>query len=527
MDATKRTFAEAQHNDHPVSRRDLLKGVATGGLGLLLVTCSPATAAPAAATRRAGGRLVFATKVDTPNLEPHMEISDARMRRSMLMYDALVDWKDDLTVGPGLAESWNTSGTKWVFRLRKGAYFSNGKEVDAEDVVYSMKRILDSPGKGFYAAISDTKATDKYTVEMTLSAPSAALLTLLGGRYAFIIPKDGDKQVDLKLTSIGSGPFIVKEFVQNQRLVLQKNPKSWHAPNVRVDELTIRIIPDEANIVAGLRSKEVDLAVFEDNKNYFLTKDDPNLVTGRAKATRWDILDFPLDAPPFNNVKLRQAISAALDREAIMAAAISGLGTPVGGYPAALWGAMAPEQNPFFKRDVAKAKQLLQEGAVTTPIKLTLRSIVGYSALNAAAQVIVENLKEIGISAEIQQVDLGIWIDEFSNRKLNTFTMNSWGGFIDPDILYYNHFHKPPGGRDFRRWNNDEISALLDKGRTIVDRAEREKVYLQVQKMVAEQCPWIPLYSADIVSAQTKTVQNFKVHASGFYHGLRYVGISG
>jgi peptide/nickel transport system substrate-binding protein len=176
---------------------------------------------------------------------------------------------------------------------------------------------------------------------------------------------------------------------------------------------------------------------------------------------------------------------------------------------------------------VAKAKQLLQEGAVTTPIKLTLRSIVGYSALNAAAQVIVENLKEIGITAEIQQVDLGIWIDEFSNRKLNTFTMNSWGGFIDPDILYYNHFHKPPGGRDFRRWNNDEISALLDKGRTTVDQAERERVYLQVQKMVAEQCPWIPLYSADIVSAQTKAVQNFKVHPSGFYHGLRYVGISG
>ncbi|MDA8218101.1 MAG: hypothetical protein M0Z94_10850, partial [Dehalococcoidales bacterium] len=80
-------------------------------------------------------------------------------------------------------------------------------------------------------------------------------------------------------------------------------------------------------------------------------------------------------------------------------------------------------------------------------------------------------------------------------------------------------------GKDFRRWNNDEISALLDKGKTTLDRAEREKIYLQVQQYIAEQVPWIPLYSADIVSAQNKNVKNFKVHASGFYHGLRYVGV--
>lgn len=553
MEDNERSVAQTQHSDHQVTRRDLLKAVGAGSLGLLLAACAqtqpapaptaapaaptsapaptqapaaPApTSAPAAATKAAGGKLVFATKVDTPNLEPFQEISDARMRRSCLTYDALVDWKDDLTVGPGLAESWDATGTKWVFRLRKGAYFGNGKEVDAEDVVYSMNLALNSAGKGFYSAISDVKASDKYTVQMTLSTPSAALLAALGGRYSYIIPKDGDKQADLKQTALGSGPYTVKEFVQNQRLVLQKNPKSWHAPNVQLDELTIRIIPDEANIIAGLRSKEVDITVFEDSKNYLLVKDDPNLVASRAKAVRWDVLDFPLNVPPFNNVKLRQAISVALDRESIMTAAIGGLGTLVGGYPSALWGAMPNEQNPFFKRDVAKAKQLLQEGGVATPLKLTLRSIVGYSALNAAAQVIVENLKEIGITAEIQPVDLGIWIDDFNNRKVPTFTMNSWAGFLDPDMLFYNHLHKQPEGKDFRNWNNDEISTLLDKGRTTLDRAEREKVYLQVQKLVAEQCPWIPLYSADIISVQGKAVKNYKVHPTAFYHGLRYVGI--
>ncbi|MCL4466744.1 MAG: ABC transporter substrate-binding protein [Chloroflexi bacterium] len=558
MENIKPGATQRQDGAYTMNRRTLLKLMATGGAGVLLAACaqpqpaaqtpapaatSAATKAPAATTAPAAAttapaaattapaaatvkRLTFATRIDTPNLHPYNEISDARMRRSMLMYDTLVDWKDDLTVGPGLAESWDAAENKLTFHLRKGTYFSNGKEVDGEDVVYSMKLVLDSPTKGFYAVISDMKAPDKYTVEFTLSSPSAPLLTALGGRGAYIIPKDGDKQADLKMTAIGSGPFIVKEFVQNQRLVLQKNPKSWHAPNVGVDELVIRIIPDEANIVAGLRSKEVDMAVFEDSKNYLLLQNDPNVVASRTKAIRWDILDFfPLNAEPFGNVKLRQAISSAIDREAIMAAAISGLGTLVPGYPPALWGAMPESGNPFFKRDVAKAKQLLQEGKVTTPLSLTLRSIVGYTSLNAAAQVIVENLKEVGINAQIQQVDLGIWIDDFNNLKMNTFTMNSWGGFIDPDLLYYNHLHKPPQGKDFRRWNNDEISALLDKGKTTLDRAEREKIYLQVQQYIAEQVPWIPLYSADIVSAQNKNVKNFKVHASGFYHGLRYVGV--
>ncbi len=551
MDDINRIVEEARRNGYRVTRRDILKAAAAGSLSMLLAACganspaaapaaggakaatAPAGAPPSAAPTQAasaskkGGRLVFATKVDTPNLDPQMEISDARMRRSMLMYDTLVEWNDDLTIRPGLAESYETTGTKWVFHLRKGAQFSNGKEVDAEDVVYSLQRVLNSPGKAFYSTIKSAKPADKYTVELELTAVTAPLLAALGGRYAFIIPKDGDKQADLKQTAIGSGPFIVKEFVQNQQLVLQKNPNSWHAKDVSLDELVIRIIPDEANIVAGLRSGEVDLALFEDNKNYFLTKDDPNLTTTRSPAIRWDILDFPLDTAPFNNVKVRQAISVALDRPAIMQAAISGLGTLLGGYPPALWGAMPPEGNPFFKRDVNRAKQLLQQSGVSTPMKLTLQSIVGYSALNAAAQVIVENLKDIGINAEIQQVDLGIWMDNFLKRKFNTFTMNSWGGFIDPDMLFYNHLHKRPQGMDFRRWNNDEVSALLDKGRTTLDRAEREKIYLQVQKLCAEQVPWIPLYSADIITAQNKKVHNFKQHPSGYYNNLPYVTLQG
>lgn len=548
-----------QQWQHPLSRKSFLRGLtASGAIGLLAAcggaagtsttttsgtsssgttpaaategatpaggSTSSATGSPSAASGQKGGHAVFATKVAEPNLDPHMEISDARMRRSPLIYDTLVEWQNDLSIGPGLAESFDTNGTKWVFHLRKGAQFSNGKEVQAEDVVYSIQRVLASPGKAFYSTITTATAPDPYTVELELSTTSAPLLAALGGRYAFIIPKDGDKQVDLKQTSLGSGAFKVKEFVQNQRLVLEKNPNSWQADKVYLDGLEIRIIPDEPTIVAGLRSREVDMAVFEDSKNYALTSKDPTLVTRRNPAIRWDILDFPcLDTAPYSNVKVRQAISAALDRPAIMGAAISNLGTLLGGHPTALWGALPPEQNPFFKRDVAKAKQLLQEAGVSTPLQLTLYSIVGYTALTAAAQVIVENLKDVGIQVKIEQMDLGIWVNNLNERTFTNASMNSWGGYVDPDLLYYNHLHKPPEGKDFRKWNNAEISTLLDKGRTTLDHDQRVGIYNDVQRMCMEQCPWIPLYSADIISAHTQKVQNFSQHPSGYYQNLRYV----
>jgi len=526
-----------------LTRRDFLKlGTGTAvalGLGTACTVPTPPqpaeapapaaapadTPAPEPAGPKAGGSLVFATSVATPNLDPQMEISDARMRRSHLMYDTLVEWGDDFTIQPGLAESWDTEGTTWTFNLRKGVQFANGKELDAEDVIYSMQRVLDSPGAGFYNSIVDMKTVDEHTVQFELSQPSAPLMAALGGRYAFILPKGAAEETDLKQEAVGSGAFNVAEFVQNQRLVLQKNPNYWNADNVYLDELTIQIIPDEANIVPALRSGDVHLTIFEDSKNYLLTKNEPDLVTERWPAARWDVLDFPLDVEPFNNVKLRQAIASALDRESIMQAAIGGLGAHLYVLPSAIWPSLPPEEHPFFKRDVERAKELLAEAGYPDGLDLMLTTIVGYTALGAAAQVIAENLKEIGLNVEIQPQELGIWIDAFLAGTFDTFTMNAWGGWIDPDMPFYNHFHVPPMGKDFRGWGNEEISELLDQGRYNVDRAEREKTYIEIQEMIAEQVPLIPLYSADIVTAQQSGVQNFKQHPSGYYHNLRWVSL--
>ncbi len=485
-------------------------------------TQAAATTAPAVPRE-----LVFASSVGAPSLDPYNEISDARMRRSPLMYDALVDWTSDFGVAPGLAESWEYDGNILRFHLREGVVFHNGDPMTSADVVYSLGKILESPGAGFYSQIVDVTAVDDLTVEVEVSAPSDALLAALGGRYAYIVPEGAVENSDLAVSAVGTGPFMVDEFAQGEYLRLTKNPSYWRADEVGVDVLTIVIVPDEASIAAGLRTGEIDAAIFEDARIADLVEGTDGVTIFEEVAARWDILDFPaLDVAPWNNTKFRQAIVAAIDPTAVMALAINGRGTLLGGHPPALWASLPYEDAPYAAQNLDLAATLLAESGVDPSVPLKLISIQGYGALNSSAEVIADQLGDLGLTVEIEIQELGTWIDTFLARGFDTFTMNAWGGWIDPDMVYFNHLHMLPDGKDFRKWDNQEISDLLDQARGTVDRAEREALYIQIQEITTEQVPWFPLYSANFVGAYRDNVGNWNVHPSGYYHDMRWVTVS-
>lgn len=508
-------------------------------LTLLLSACGPGedAAAPAPtpkddavpAPQEAPGEpleFVFATSVGAPSLDPYQEISDARMRRSPLMYDTLVEWTDNFGVAPGLARAWEFDGNILRFFLREDVQFHNGKAMTSADVVYSLGKVLESPGAGFYSQIEAVRAVDDFTVEADVAGPSDALIAALGGRYAYIVPEGAVEEYDLAVTAVGSGPFVVDEFRQGEFLRLTKNENYWRADEVGLDVLTIVIVPDEASIAAGLRSGEIDAALFEDARIADLLEGQADLTVFEEVAARWDILDFPaLDVEPWNNVKFRQAIAAAIDPEAVMALAVNGRGTVLGGHPPALWASLPYADAPYAAQDLSLARSLLAESGVDASQPLTLVSIQGYGALNSSAQVIADQLAQIGLEVDIEVQELGTWIDAFVGRTFQTFTMNAWGGWIDPDQLYFNHMHSAPAGKDFRRWDNKEVSDLLDQARSTDNRATRENLYLEIQTVLAEEVPWMPLYSANFVGAYRDGVSNWGVHPSGFYHDLRWLQI--
>jgi len=475
-----------------------------------------------------GGTLVLATSIDVPSLEPHLEAADAWHRRKALIYENLTWVDNDVVVKPQLAESWTISsdGLQYTFKLRQGVKFHNGKELDAEDVKYSLERQLDpkvgSAGRGDLIMIKNIEVIDKYTLKITLTEPSGPFLVALGGRYNAVIPKDSAPTGDtLRRTAIGTGPFMVEEFVPAQRLVLKKNPNYWEKGKPYLDKLVIQVVPDEQTALAGLRAGTIDIVAIEDAKNFLLVKDDPNLVAIRTPAIKIETLELPGDIKPVDNPKVRLAILLALDKQAIMQAGVMGLGQVIGGMPPAMkYWALPPEQLPNQKRDVARAKQLLAEAGYPNGFDLTIRTIVGYATMAANAPVIAANLKDIGINVKIETVDLGVWIEDWRARR-EPVTLNAWGGFMDPDLLYYRHFHTPPKGMDFRRWNNPKADELLDKGRSTVDPAQRKVYYDELQRMMAEDPIMIPLYSPDLLNVMQKYVKGYIQHPSGWYYGFK------
>lgn len=504
-------------------------GAASGGATPAATGSPQATGSPGAGTGegRPGGTLTVATPAEAPSLEPHLESADVRTRRTVLLYENLVYLDNDLVPQPQLAEDWDqTDDTTFVFKLRRGITFHNGKELDAEDVKYSYERLISpdvgSPGRGDLIMIDSIETPDKYTVRFKLKYPFAAFLAALGGRYSAVIPKDyvvnGD---ELRFTAVGTGPFMVESWERNQQLVLKKNPNYWQSGRPYLDQLIIQIIPDETNTVAALRTGELDMAIFEDPQFYLLVENEPNLVAQRYPAIRWDVFDMACDMKPTDDPRVRKAILLALDKPAIAQAATQGIATVIGGLPPAMSLFAAPmDQLPNQERDLEQARFLLREAGYPDGVEVTLRTITSLPTLVASAQAIEANLREAGITARIEPVELGVWISDF-NAKQFPPTMNGWGGFTDPDLAYYRHFHPEPEGEDFRRWRNQQAGQLLDEGRRAYDLERRQQIYFDFQTLVAEDVPSIPLYSADIPVVCQPKVKGYVQHPSGWYYGFK------
>ncbi|MDR7555102.1 MAG: ABC transporter substrate-binding protein [Armatimonadota bacterium] len=520
-----------------MTRRRLLGRAAAVGAGLWVgrTLAHPrwTLAAPAAGTPRRGGRLTFGSAALPASIEPHLEGADIYQRRKFLFYETLV-WIDfDLTPKPMLAERWEErSPTEYVFHLRRGVRFHNGREMDAEDVKFSYERVMDprtgSGGRGDLIMIKSIDVVDRYTVRFTLHEPTATFLINLGGKYNAVIPRDVLRTGrELQGAAVGTGPFRVESFEPNRLLALRRFEDYWDRGKPYLDALVFQAIPDESSLVAGLRAGQLDMVQFESGVNFKLVRHLRSLNHLQAPAIRWVVLDLVGDQEPTRHPDVRRAIALGIDREAVLRIAGDGLGRRLGVLPPAMGFWHVPVENlPNQRRDVARAREFLQRAGLRPPVPLVIRNIVGFPSLLASVQVIADNLKEVGFDVRVETVDIGVWIRDWIARQ-SPPTMNEWGGFVDPDQAFYRHYHTPPKGVDFRRWANPEVDRLLDEGRGTLDRTRRKQIYDRVQMLMAEDPISVPLYAPNLLYSMQHKVKGFRPHPTGFLYGLREVWIEG
>ena len=398
-------------------------------------------------TGTAGLSLVWAKEADPAGINPLKNGDIHSFELFTLVYEPLVRPADDLSPSPGLAVSWNqVSDIAWQFVLREGVQFSNGREMTAEDVVGTWDALKDLNIIAFiYPTIEGMSVVDTSTVEVTTTEPTPDLPTYL--EWFWVLPAremtDGSFNPDEEL--LGTGPFVVVDHVPGTSWTFQRNPNYWQSGLPIADSVEIRIIPDDASRVAAVVSGEADFAITgnPDVGAILAANDDVGVVIQDTTDLYYLALNNVWSESKFIDRRVRQAVAWAIDRQAIIDTALGGLGDVTAITPVSFGDSCDPTTMPGAGgRDLDLAQSLLEEAGIEDlSVRLTVVPYFGAPRAPEIAQVIQQNLLEVGVQTEIAVLDGGAWIEEtFTNGTFDA-TINWWTGgassshllgFMDP-----------------------------------------------------------------------------------------------
>jgi peptide/nickel transport system substrate-binding protein len=455
-------------------------------------TSPPAPSAPptttAAAAAKPGGMLIVADRLDNKTLDPAY-ISDSPARRiGRAIYDTLVDVDPQGKIVPVLAESWDTPDAKtYVLHLRQGLQYTDGTDFDAAAVKFNMDRHLDpkvaSKQIGTLLSVASVDAVDKYTVRFNLKAPSAAFLSTFFDRVGFIasptaVQKWGDK--DYGLHPVGVGPFQLVDYQADQQYVVQRNPNYWDKGRPYLDGITFKDIPADATRETELRSGGAhmaeDLPLQDVERMRSMTEFHLNEQPGaRFYFARWN-----LDDPVGSNQSLRQALNWFVDRDAIHKAIFFNTGT-IGYDPFTPGTAFYDPNYAPFRRDLDKAKALLEQANFPSPVKFTIYTdpeAIGQKL----AQVYQANFADVGINLDIQTEDAATIVQrEASPNWVLSIRSTSWFGYR-PDPAQYlatlwdsKSTYYPVG-----KQQDPQSDQLIESGEAESDPTKRYQIYRQL-----------------------------------------------
>ena len=417
-----------------------------------------------------GGELRYgiASSTVTVGVDPHVIQGDRTGWVLGQVCEGLLNYDQGLNPVPWLAKSWQISpdGKTYTFELQQGVKFHNGREMMAKDVKFSLERIMDpktgSRRRTNLAIIKSVQAPSNYQVVIELKNPFSPFLSYLVGVYGAIIPPES-VGADGKITHpVGTGPFSFVEWVKNDRLVVKKFADYWIKGLPYVDSVVFKPLPDEAVRLTALRTGQVDITHSLPEKLLpKLSKDaSENFKLSIQPGTAWRMLIMNTRKPPLDNITLRQAIEAAIDREEIMMATTWGFG----GVANQIWGEDSFWRMPGEVRpnaDPAKAKELLKKAGYEKGIDLTLEVKPAFLPF---AEVVQDQLKRVGIRCKLMPVDWAALKPRMTNYEYN-LAISGAGWYSDPDARYGRFYStKGPANYFAGGYTNPKVEELLQKG---------------------------------------------------------------
>lgn len=476
-----------------------------------------------AGERSEGNAIVVALANSPVNLDPRVGADEASQKAHQLLYNTLVRIDENLDTVPELAESLEQiTPTTYLARLRRGVLFHNGRELTSEDVVYTFRSFLDPTFRGrsgAYRLLAAVEARDRYTVEFTLKEPFAPFrINLVMG-----IVQAGSGAANAR-SPIGTGPYRVQEFVQDDRLVLSPFDRHY-AGAPRNSGVVLKVVPDDTMRGLELRKGTVDLVVNDLSPDIvWQLREEGRLGVATADGSDYAYLGLNLKDDRLRNPQVRRAIGYAIDRQAIVSYLRRGFArVAVGIVPPMSW---AFEQNVFdFTYDPANARQLLDAAGYPDPdgdgplprFRLSLKTSTS-EVYRVQAAAIQHDLARVGIAVDVKSSEFQTLFADVLRGNFQLYTLQ-WVGVTDPDMLrrVYHSRQVPPAGLNRVFYSNPEVDGLIDAAARTVDDGERRELYARAQRLIASDVPYVSLwyktnvavYQPDLTGVRLSPIADF------------------
>jgi peptide/nickel transport system substrate-binding protein len=499
-------------------KRGIRRALLAAAVGLVAGAATLALSGSA----QADSKFRLGVSADALTLDPIASSDNPSIWAELLIYDTLIrPTKDGTGLEPGLAEKWTVSpdGKEYVFTLR-AAKFSNGDPVTANDVIFSLKRAAGDKSEWgrFFRPITRYEAVDARTIKMTLDKPFTPMLNNLALFSGSIVPAAlVEKNPEAFFTQpIGSGPFVLKQWNKGEKMVLVKNPNYGQPGKPAVDSAEIQVIGEDNTRVLKLQAGELDAIIDVPLNRLAQLKTANDMKAAVADVFRVELVQLNTTKKPFDDVRVRQALNYAIDKEAIIKSVLYGNAKPAASaLPIMAYHNTELKPYPF---DVAKAKALLAEAGLANGFKTSMLVPSGDVVYRQVAAIIQSSLKNIGVDVELQAIESG---SQFGTTKAGKFEMSlsyATSDTIDPDQLIGFTSVNPERANAFHtQWKDDRVNELYDLERRTLNGPERGAMFKEMEQRVHDGAPFIFLYHQGAAYAARSNVDGFVVLPTSNY----------
>ena len=496
---------------------------------LLLVLIASLVSGCARQTSADPGVVTIALDQPPENLDPRVGLNASSQRMAGLIFNSLVQKNDQLEIEPDLAVNWETPNPQtYIFHLRKDVKFHDGRPLTARDVLFTFHSILDgsirtSKSGHPYNLIDTIEAPDDYTVVFKLKEVFAPFLWNLTRGVIGIIPEGSG--ADFNRHPIGSGPFELDHYFQDQEVVFKRND-AYFGDKAGVSMLRFKIVPEAIVQALEIRkgSADITLNVLTPDMVEVL-KRDPDLKVLQSEGTNYQYIAFNLDDPAFRDVRVRQAFAYGIDREKIIKYLWRGQARAAASLLPPISWAYEPNVR-TYPYDPERARQLLKE-AGHEHLTFTYRTSQDDTG-RLVASVLQQQLREIGVTMEIRSNEFATFFADIIKGEFQMYSLRWIGANTDPD-MFNAVFHSkmiPPNGFNRGHYSNPRVDELVESSRREPGREKRKEAYSEIQRIVAEELPYISLFYMDNVCVYNKRIGGIRLSPTADYSFLTSIRIN-